>query len=425
MRSLALVVTIALLPSIAAAGQTPPRPEKEKATGTVSPAFAQMRVAEWTTAVRAHAAGTADAPLKTVAGWKPEHVTLVVRLVIEQIHRLLEVRDAGRDFVYTKEVTELIGTLARGLSLHTDIAIFERNAEVPAGMPALRATGGAVILVDGQQTRFLQRSAHWPIARQIAAELSTRPAERPRVIEWYRATAALMQQWGDCDLLGPHLEAGQALFADDPMLAMYQGTLRQTFGDPRLHDYVRKRGSTDGMGQAPLASRNGPTPLAPARRLPKATRVELGIAERELRRALTLDPTLHEARIRLAHVLCALGDNRQAADVVRPALDAPLPPFLEFYAALILGRSEEQLGRFDEAGVAYTRAAARFPGAESAEIGRSRVALAQGRAPDALKILGDAVGPFSTEQPDPWLDYLKRHDPDSETLLKAWRAGVN
>jgi hypothetical protein len=133
------------------------------------------------------------------------------------------------------------GALARGLSLHTDIAIFERNAGVPAGTLARRATGGAVILVDGQQTRYIQRSAHWPIARQIAAELSTRPAERPRVIEWYRATAALMQQRGDCDLLGPHLEGGQALFQDDPVLALYQGTLRQTFGDPRLQDYVQRK----------------------------------------------------------------------------------------------------------------------------------------------------------------------------------------
>jgi tetratricopeptide (TPR) repeat protein len=151
---------------------------------------------------------------------------------------------------------------------------------------------------------------------------------------------------------------------------------------------------------------------------------ELGVAERELRRALTLDPALHEARIRLAHVLFALGDDRQAAEVVRPALDAALPPYLEFYAALILGRSEEQLGNFADAGVAYARAAARFPGAQSAEIGRSRVALAQGQAVGALKILDDVVGPFATEKPDPWLDYLKRHDPDSDALLRTWRAGV-
>jgi tetratricopeptide (TPR) repeat protein len=417
MRSVAFVVVLALLPSNGDGQTAPPRTENEKSTRTVTRPFAQKLVEQWTTAVNSHAAGTVDLPLKTVASWPPEHVTLVVRLVIEQVHRLVEVRDQGRDFVYTQELAELTGRLLRGLSLHTDIAIVERTANARPG------AGRAVILVDGRQTRFLQRSAHWPIARQIAAELSTRPTERPRVIEWYRATAALMQQWGDCDLLGPHLEGGQALFADDPVLAMYQGTLRQTFGDARLHDYVRQRGSTEGLGQAPAASRNGPPP-ATALRLPKATKTELGIAERELRRALTLDPTLHEARIRLAHVLATLGDHQQAAEVVRPALDAPLPPFLEFYAALILGRSEEQLGRFEEAGAAYARAAARFPGAASASIGRSRVALARGKATDALTILVDVVGPFSTEKPDPWLEYLKAHDPDAETLLKAWRAGV-
>ena len=203
----------------------------------MSPAFAEMRVAEWTKAVRTHAAGTLDAPLKTVASWQREHVTLVVRLVVERVHRLLEVRrvrlhaGGGRADRHA----------AAGLSLHTDIAIAQRNSQPWAGT-------GAVILVDGQETGFLGRSAHWPIARQIAAELSTRPARRPRVIEWYRATAALMQQWGDLDLLGTHLEAGQALFVDDPVLALYQGTLRQTFGDPRLQSTCGERGSTEGYG---------------------------------------------------------------------------------------------------------------------------------------------------------------------------------
>ena len=293
-------------------------------------------------------------------------------------------------------------TLMRGLSLHTDIAIAERYR--PIDRP------DAVVLVDGQVTRYIGRSAHWPIARQIAADLAARPGEGPRVAAWYRATAALMQEWRALDLLGMHLEAGQTLFVDDPVLALYQGTLRQVFGDPRLYDYLRKRGSTEGLGKPPLASRHGATGSSSDRLGPvptaHATRVELGVARRELRRAMTLDPTLHEARIRLAHVLSRLGDDREAVEVVRPALEAPLPPFSEFYAALILGRSEEQLGRFDEAGVAYARAAARFPGAQSAEIGRSRVALAQGRAADALKILVDVVGPDSTEQPDPWLSYL-------------------
>jgi len=340
-------------------------------------------------------------------------VSAVLALATDRLQRL----QVSRDVAAEQELKDLTGTLMRGLSLHTDIAIAERGTTAPRGKP------GAVILVDGQQTRVLSRSAHWPIARRFSAALAPLPGQGVRVAAWYRATSALMQQWGDTDLLGPHLETGQALFADDPALALYQGTLRQTFGDARLEEYLKERRSTEGLGRAPAASREGPLPASTSP-LPKATRAELGVAEREFRRALTLDPTLHEARIRLAHVLGTLGDHAQAAQAVRPALEAPLPPFLEFYGALVLGRSEEQLGRFDEAGVAYARAAARFPGAQSAEIGRSRVALAQGRAADAPKILVDAVGPYSTEQPDPWLSYYRQHDPDAETLLKAWRAGV-
>ena len=140
-------------------------------------------------------------------------------------------------------------TLMLGLSLHTDIAIAEHYW--PTDRP------DAVILVDGQVTRYIGRSAHWQIARQIAADLAARPGEGPRVAAWYRATAALMQEWRALDLLGMHLEAGQTLFVDDPVLALYQGTLRQAFGDPRLYDYLRKRGSTEGLGKPPLASRHG------------------------------------------------------------------------------------------------------------------------------------------------------------------------
>ena len=103
MHSLALGVILALLPSVVAAGQTAPRSEKGKTTGGVTLSFAEKRVAEWTTAVETHAAGTVDQPLRTVASWPREQVTLVVRLVVERLHPLLE----AREFVYQQEVAEL------------------------------------------------------------------------------------------------------------------------------------------------------------------------------------------------------------------------------------------------------------------------------------------------------------------------------
>lgn len=390
--------TVALVPCGVASGQNVPARTSAPATGStarVTLSFAEQRVSEWTAAVRAHTTGTVDDAVRTVAPWKREHVALVLRLALPEA-------DAG--------------TLVRALSLHTDIAIAERRAML--GPPAATvASGGAVVLVDGRESRRLARSFHWEIGGQVAAALAALPGEGPRAVEWYRAVAAQLQQWGDYDVVAGHLAAGLALFPDDAPLALYQGTLHQTFGDPRLRAYVRRRGAP--AIHAPGAP-DRPLPSA-LRRVPPATRAELEAAERQFRRALALDPTLVEARIRLAHVLGVLGDDRGAAETVRPALETPLTPFFEYYAALILGRSEEHLGRFVEAGEAYARAAARFPTAQPPRIGRSRVALAQGRAAEALTALAAAAAPTFPSPPDPWLTYFREHEPSGTALLAAWR----
>jgi hypothetical protein len=260
MRRLALGVTIALGTTFVAAAQAPLRPAREKPIENMSLSLARSLVDDWSAAVRAHKAGTIDGPVKTIAKWPPEHVTLVLHLVSPT-------PNAAR-------------MLMLGLSLHTDIAIAERYWP--------RDGNDAVLLVDGQVKGYVARSAHWPLARQIAADLAKRPGEGPRVAAWYRATAALMQEWRSLDLLGRHLEAGQTLFVDDPVLALYQGTLRQVIGDPRLFDYLRKHGSTGSVGKPPLASRDGaltesrsglgPLPTS----MPNASKVELGVARRDL-----------------------------------------------------------------------------------------------------------------------------------------------
>ncbi len=403
-------LVLALAPSVVAAGQSAPPKEnapKDRKDRTVTVSFAEKQVGIWTTAVQTHATGTVDAPARTIAAWKREHVTMVLRLVLP------------------KATTD---TMVRAVSLHTDIAVAEGES-LARQSPG---TGGpAVILLDGRETRRIGRSAHWAIARQIAAALAAQPGQGPRVVAWYRATAAGLQQKGDYDTVVEHLQAGLALFGDDPMLALYQGTLHQLHGDARLQEYVHDRGSS----AAPLRPRQGAgppvgsqavdrPPSSDLRRVPKASTEQLDAAEREFRLALSLDPALHEARIRLAHVLSVLGDDQGALDTIRPALAAPLSPFFEAYAALILGRSEEHLGHYAEADAAYARAAARFPQAQSARIGRSRVALAQGRRADALTMLVDAGGSGLGQRDDPWQSHFREHDPDGRVQIAAWRKAL-
>jgi len=367
---------------------------------------------DWLALVRSHEPGTMDDASTTASTWSPDQIEIVLKLAL-----------AGID----------APTLIRALSMHTDIALAE-HATMARPVAGSRTT---VILLDSRPVDRIARSQQWQICWELATGL-VRRGQGPTVAAWLRATGAVLQQWADCDVLRRHLDVSLALFPQDAVIALHAGTLHQTFADPRVQQYVARRRTSPrpAYGRTIGDWASGPPGLrqslngrlsavgAGSAGLPEATEVELGRARDFFRRALQLDPSLQEARIRLAHVLADLGEHAEAVATVRPALATTLVPFFEFYAAVILGRSEEHLGHYAAAGDAYARAAARFPGAESAELARSRVALAQGRAGDAVAIAVGVAGPESGEHADPWASYFRVHDPDAATLLAAWRAGL-
>jgi hypothetical protein len=152
---------------------------------------------------------------------------------------------------------------------------------------------------------------------------------------------------------------------------------------------------------------------------------ELALAERDLRRALASDPTLVEARIRLAHVLSALNRKAEAAALARTVDDATLPPFLAYYGAMVLGRAEADLGRHAEARRAFERAARLLPAAQSPQIALSRLAVAEGHGADAITALIATSGPTAkADAIDPWWSYFRLHAPDAKAQLAAFRERV-
>ena len=386
------------------------------ATPSAAQSPSEQLMLDWLALVRSHEPGTMDDASTSASEWSPDQIEIFLPQALVAI-------DAP--------------TLIRALSMHTDIALAQ---QATMARPVV-GSRTAVILLDGRPLDTIPRSQQWRICWQLAAGLARRD-RGPAVASWFRATGAVLQQLADCDLLLHHVDVALALFPKDAVIALYAGTLHQTFADSRVQQYMARRRASplppnirmigewpSGFVRPPtvrqaLDGRLGVGGEGSAPALPEATDVELGRARDLLRRSLQLDPSLHEARIRLAHVLGDLGEHAQAVATVRPALAATLVPFFEFYAAVILGRSEEHLGHYAAAGDAYARAAARFPGAESAELGRSRVALAQGRAGDAVAIAVGVVGPESDEHADPWSSYFRVHDPDAGALLAAWRAGL-
>jgi tetratricopeptide (TPR) repeat protein len=371
---------------------------------------------EWRAAAQAHVGATFDAPAASIARWPDELTRQVIDRAVEQFQRALK-----------GEVADRAAVIAKGLLLHTDIGIAQRTGKAePAGTVD-------PVLLDAMPLASRRFSVHWRHAGVLADALrkshasvtardGTPNTTTAIALTWYRAASALFQLWADLGHLDAHLGDAEARLGEDPVLLLYQGTLHQTYADARLQLYrARLSGPPSGLPGDTMGS----SVVVMGSRLPFGNaRTELAAADRALRRALALDGSLVEARIRLAHVQDALGKPAEAAALARQALAETLPAFLEYYAAMILGRAEASLGHPLEARAAFERAAARYPRSQATQVALSHVPLygSQGIAAEALV---PALGPDGQDvENDPWAWYFRLHAPDAPSLYEALRASV-
>lgn len=358
-----------------------------------APAALEMRADEWRAAVRAHAGGEMDAAAATVARW-PARLTRIV--VDRAIRRARE-----------KNVQE--AALAKGLLLHTDLAMAEGDRETSGGGAA-----GASSLLDAKPTALRQFSAHWGLSRELAAALAKDAATAPVARAWFRAACAFFQRSADLGQLRAYLDAAADALPDDPVLLLYRGSLHQGFADARVQAYL-----------APFRNAYGALPPRLQMLAIDKAETELATAERALRRALAIDADLAEARIRLAHVMDARGRSAEAATSMRDVLASPLPAFLEYYAAMVLGRAEARLGRHAVARAAFDRATSRYPHSQAAQVALSHANLAEGRANEGVAALMEALGPAAADaDDDPWAFYFRDHDPDATSRYDEFRRSV-
>ena len=363
-----------------------------------APASAQRTVDEWLVAARAHQPGTLDEPALALSRWARDATFAAVDR-------------AGRD-------TD-VGTLAKGLVLHTDLALHERAT----GGGAAAGVGPSIWLLDTERVASLRRTFQWDAGRRLATALARRPQGAPIARAWFRAVAALMQQWGEFGAVRVHLDQAAGLFPDDAVIVLYRGTLHQAYADARVQTYVARQRRRQMRGVVRDEDVDAFSANVASTAAIQSAGLELDFAEAALRRAMALDPSLVEARIRLAHVLEARGKAEEGAALAREALATPLPPFLDYYGAMVLGRNEAQLGHAAEARAAFARAVAVFPHAQSARVASSASELAEGRAGDALAAILAGIGPDApASRGDPWAWCFRRHEPQASDLVTDLRA---
>ena len=390
----------ALAASAAVAGMAAPLFAQQFAPDAVA-AYAR----QWRAAVGTHVAGEFDDDARLVASWPLE----LTQEILSPLLRVARTKPPDRDDGSHAAQSDARKVLDRALLLHTDIAIAERTTGVGRPVKPGRMTlrPQATTLIDGRPAAPTAMSRHWGVARLIADALAKDPARLPLVRTWYRAAGAFHQQSGDLGMLRGHLDAGLATVPDDPVLRLFEGTLHQGYADPRIQSHVDS--FRDPLGRLPeqVQQQLG---------IERAEK-ELGMAERSFRWALEGDPSLVEARIRLAHVLGARGKPTEAAAIARETLQAPLAPFLEYYASMVLGRAETRLGRHGDARAAFERAAALYPQSQATLVALSHVALVEGRSADAVAALQRELAPSPSRAEDVWATYFRQHVPDARGYL--------
>lgn len=292
----------------------------------------------------------------------------------------------------------------RGAMLHADIAMLRPLAREPVGRGATTAPRRLRLkFADAREIDFGEVGVHWEIARMLLDDVAAarsrahQPAD-PLVAQWYRATAAWMEAAQDYD--PEHLEHARSMLPANADILFLSGAFHEALASSSIQNVVRHAdvpfGFNFGVESSPL---------------------ELRKAETFFRRALEIDASLVEARIRHGRVLGQLDRHQEAAKALQQAIGEADDPLLLFYAQLFLGVELEALADPDGARAAYERAADLFPQAQSPHIALSALERRSGNRAAALAEIGRVFDAGEQGPEDPWWTYHVQQGRNVDTLL--------
>jgi tetratricopeptide (TPR) repeat protein len=233
-------------------------------------------------------------------------------------------------------------------------------------------------------------------------ELASSPVTRDSsdfVAGWYHAVAAYLFARGMNGDSAGHLRQAARVLPDEPHALFDRATYAEWFGLPIYQ----------ALGEGRVVAED-------------KTNAE---AERLYRRALEVDPSYVEARVRLARLLDRRGRHDEAAAEIATALEADPAGVTAFYANIIAGHIATSRGRHDEALRFYRQASTLYDHAQSALLGASHAALMLADVPRTLTPLAELPVGRTLRDADPWLDYGLGAGRDVNTLLAAlWSRGA-
>lgn len=404
-----------------------PAPEQQrllKPPPVVSHNIAVLR--GWVQAVHRHVPGETDAALLTIAAWTRDEVQAawvdvqaLLAIVKDKNANGFYIQPTGDRLVFrtllTRQDLDAMRELAadirdgagslplfakRAAMLHSDVAQeFQINSEALPNDAVWSPRRFVVQTDDGQQTGVNGGIVHWEFGRVLLDAVPD--AGRDEFVRgWYRSSLAF--KLGVEELDTPHFDHALKVFPNDPVLRYLHACLHDAFSHPAVQSVV------------------GAARLPPRIRLDVRSEAdEMREAEAEYRRAIELDPSLGEARLRHGWILARQKKHAEAAAQLRQALSSVREPILDYFARMFLGAEEEALGRTSEARALYQQAAKVYPRAQAPRVALSQLAHKSGNRADAREILDVMFerGSQINGDDDPWWFYQR----SAGRMANEWR----
>lgn len=397
----------------------------------------------WVDAVDRHTPGMSDASVSTIWDTSVEQrleldngMSLFVSVLIGKDPRIASAPQRQLAEIASRHQGEHFNLfLERAAVLHSDAAIARQRA--PAQTASQREPirridrksplfpqGNLVLDDDGEIRGEKGRDWNWTFARSLLDLVAPSPSAVPFVADWYHALAADMfrrRAYGDA---ASHLEHAATLLPDDARIVFDRACLAEFNGLPASQQLLTDEDLV--VVRARAAGRPVPERGSVIARLAGLPPPEVANtdAERLLRHALRIDPSLVEARVRLARLLVLRGRAADAITELASALETNRDPVVAFYAHLFAGRAERVRGRLDAAAGHYRAAQALFPEAQSALLGGSQIALLQADQAGALAPIRKLppTAADRTSGSDPWWQYGIGVGRNADALLRAlWK----
>lgn len=395
------------------------------------------RLQTWLNAVDLHQPGRLDLPLTVVASWSTDDIEDLLPAMLAYIDALRQKalgvpNGAGPNGAGTaaaagtcvpcelsqRERTRLLAATQRRLSaadkrriadlparslnalliraavLHMDAVLYAPPA-VAASTPrrsapyVLGSPETQLRVNDGEFAGRRSSTASWYLGRALLQFVVPEPAGDEATRLWYGAATAYLGLQRDYGQLRPHLNMAQWLYPGDAGVALLAGWQFETHASDRVQQEVR----------ALLADANNDQIKADSLGI-RGVRDSLADAERYLRFALDRNPALAEAAIRLANVLHQQGRDAEALPLVAALPTSTGDTVLDYFGNMARGVSAEALGKLDDAEVAYTKARALFPRAQSAHLALSALAGRQNNHYMALAHLRDGIAAGGSQADD-------------------------